>query len=44
MQGTCGYYLDKYACKWVAFDNTSGDCWVEEFDTKDECIDWINNL
>lgn len=26
--------------KWIGFDNTSGDFWVEEFDSKEEAISW----
>lgn len=44
MKGTCGYYHDQTFDKWIAFDNTTCDCWVEEFRTKDECLDWINEL
>ncbi len=26
---------------WVGFDNTTGDCWVEEFKTRAETRCWI---
>ena len=26
----------------VGIDNTTGDAWVEEFSTKEECISWLN--
>lgn len=35
----CGYYYTGYA--WLAFDNTTGDCWMEEFETEEEAIRWI---
>jgi hypothetical protein len=27
--------------KWIAYDNTTGDCWVEEFKTRKEAKDWV---
>lgn len=27
--------------KWMAYDNTTGDCWVEEFKTRKEAKDWV---
>ena len=27
---------------WVAFDNTTNECWVEEFESENESIEWIN--
>ncbi|MBO7615027.1 MAG: hypothetical protein J6T15_04965 [Bacilli bacterium] len=27
----------------VALDNRTGDCWVEEFDSKDKAISWLND-
>ena len=35
-----GYYQD--GDHWVAFDNTDNECWVEEFDSENESIEWIN--
>lgn len=29
--------------KFIAIDNTSGDLWVEEFDSYRECIDYFEN-
>ena len=29
--------------KYVAYDNSTGDCWVEEFKTKKEAKDWLLN-
>ena len=28
---------------WVGCDNTTNDCWVEEFNTEDDVIAWLNN-
>jgi hypothetical protein len=36
---TMGYYLDKN--KWVAFDNSTGDCWVEEFESEELALSWL---
>ena len=27
--------------KWVAFDNTTGDCWTEEFNTKKQAMKYL---
>lgn len=27
---------------WVALNNSTGECWVEEFDTEEETIRWLN--
>lgn len=29
--------------RWVAYDNTDGDCWVEEFRTRKEAIKYIED-
>lgn len=34
-----GYFRDDD--KWIAFDNSTGDCWVEEFATKGQALKWI---
>lgn len=38
---------DKFYCEdngvWVGCDNTTGDCWVEEFQTEEEVIAWLND-
>ena len=39
--GDSGYYKDKETGKWVAFDNTTCDCWIEEFDSEKEALKWI---
>ena len=41
-KGATGYFLDESGV-YVAFDNTTCDCWVEEFDTVEEAINWIEN-
>lgn len=41
-EGATGYFLDESGV-YVAFDNTTCDCWVEEFDTDKRAIDWIKN-
>ena len=28
---------------WTAFDNTTGDCFVEDFQTELEAISWLEN-
>ena len=38
----CGYFKD--TDKWVAFDNTDGYCWVEEYDTEEEAKDYIGAI
>lgn len=40
--GFKGYFLDEK--KWVAFDNNSGDCWVEEFNNEEMAICWLEDL
>ncbi|WP_236092977.1 hypothetical protein [Bacteroides thetaiotaomicron] len=38
---TKGYFFDSKAGKWVAFDNSTNDCFVEEFDKESEAIKWV---
>lgn len=37
----------KFYCEdngvWVGCDNSSGDCWVEEFKTEEDVVKWLNN-
>ena len=40
--GTTGVFQENG--KWVAYDNTTGDCWVEEFKTKREAERWVDGL
>lgn len=36
------YWLfDVATCAFVAIDNTTGDAWTEEFDTKEDCLKWL---
>ncbi|HML73336.1 MAG TPA: hypothetical protein PKB02_02450 [Anaerohalosphaeraceae bacterium] len=37
-----GYFQEGTDGRWVAFDNRTGSCWVEEFYTQEQAIDWIN--
>ncbi len=41
--GDTGYYGEANDQYFVAFDNTTGDCWVEEFATEKRAIYWIKN-
>ena len=41
--GCCGYFKNEDGT-WSAWDNLTGDCWVEDFKTKKECIDWLNQI
>ena len=36
-----GYFIENDT--YVAFDNSTGDLWVEEFDTVQEAIDWLSD-
>lgn len=29
--------------KWIGLDNRSGDAWVEEFDSEEECLSWLRD-
>jgi len=40
--GTKGYYFNKLSSKWIAFDNSSNECFVEEFKTENSAYDWLN--
>lgn len=37
-----GYFFEKKM--WIAFDNTSGNCWVEEFINEELAICWLENF
>ena len=45
--GACGYFKEFNPCTqktvWIAFDNTTADCWVEEFATQEQALAWIND-
>lgn len=36
-----GYF--KHTNYYVAFDNSTRDCWVEEFEDEDSANKWLNN-
>lgn len=36
-----GLFWTKENTMFVGMDNTSGDAWVEEFETFRECINWL---
>lgn len=29
---------------WIAFDNSNGNCWVEEFHTEEKALCWLENF
>lgn len=37
-----GYFLEGNV--WIAFDNSTEDCWVEEFKTEEMAICWIEDF
>lgn len=39
--GTKGYFFDRKAEKWVAFDNSANECFVEEFNSETEAEEWL---
>ncbi len=44
-KGLCDYYLPMPTTLNItsgsAVDNTTNDCWVEEFDREKDCIEWL---
>lgn len=41
-----GYFPDvtsKGTTVYVAFDNRTNDCWVEDFDTPELAVSWLND-
>lgn len=40
--GAKGYYKDDDGV-YVAFDNSTNDCWIEEFNTRKEALKWLND-
>jgi len=38
-----GYYKNADGI-WTAWDNSTGDCWVEDFKTKKEAVEWLGNV
>lgn len=39
--GAKGYFFDEKSHRWVAFDNSSYDCFVEDCNTEAEAIGWL---
>ena len=39
---SAGYW--KEDGKWIAYDNTTGDCWVEEFETRRQAAQYAEGL
>lgn len=37
------YYYDKNRDIWVGIDNSTGEAWVEEFQTRELCFAWLDN-
>lgn len=35
------YEVDRDGDVFVGIDNSTGEAWVEEFETKEECLDWL---
>ena len=35
------WYYDEKSGKYIGCDNVHAHAWMEEFDTKDECINWL---
>lgn len=38
---TKGYFFDNKSGKWVAFDNSSNSCFVEDFETESRALGWL---
>lgn len=36
-----GYFLSQSGSLWVAVDNSTGDAWTEDFDSKRHAICWL---
>lgn len=36
-----GLFLTKEGGAWVACDNTSGDAWTEDFETREDAVGWL---
>ena len=35
------YWITDVNGKFIGIDNSKGEAWTEEFDTKQECLDWL---
>ena len=42
-EGDMGYYKNADGI-WTAWDNSTADCWVEDFKTRKEAIEWLGNV
>ena len=42
-EGDMGYYKNANGI-WTAWDNSTADCWVEDFKTRKEAIEWLGNV
>lgn len=40
MEGHCGYFRNADG-SYSAWDNTTGDCWCEDFKNKKQCLEWL---
>lgn len=38
-----GLFYEMDGDSYIGIDNSTGDAWVEEFKTKEECFKWLNN-
>lgn len=38
-----GLFYLKEEDSYVGIDNSTGHAWVEEFESKDQCINWLEN-
>ena len=38
------YSYDDESGLYIGVDNSNGECWTEEFDSEDMCINWLNNI
>ena len=36
-----GYYWSDLEGCYVAFDNTTGECWVEDYHTREQALEWL---
>jgi len=37
-----GNYMYFDGVWWIGIDNRTGEAWVEEFETEEECIHWLD--
>lgn len=44
---TMGYHLETNSCGrkqyWIAWDNTTSNCWVEEFKEESQAMAWLKD-